>query len=110
MAKKSFFNNYAIDIFLCVTAITSLLDTSIVLLIICKHAKLKSLITSLALQQLREVDAVTKIEHVSVIYDIECTCKIRCYTLCMLSLSILEIVIFIILNATKLKLFRGLLF
>ena len=43
-------------------------------------------------------------------YDIECTCKIQWYTICMLSLSILRIVIFIILNVQKLKLFSRHLF
>ena len=65
---------------------------------------------SLALQQLREIDAVTKQEHVSLIHDIECTCQIQWYAICMLSLSILSIVIYILLNTRKLKLFRGHLF
>ena len=56
------------------------------------------------------MDAVTKLEHVSVIHDIECTCKIKWYTICMLIISILGIVVFIILNARRLKLFRGYLF
>ena len=56
--------------------------------IICKHTELKSLVISLPLQQIRDVGA----------------------EICMLSLSILDIVIFIILNARKLKLFRGHLF
>ena len=77
---------------------------------ICKHTKLKSLVTSLALQQIREVGTVAKQEYVSIIHDIECTCKIQWYTICMLTLSILEIVIFIILNSRKLKLFKGHLF
>ena len=87
-----------------------LVVTSIVLYIICKHAKLKSFVTSLASQQLREVDAVTKQELVSVMHDIEWTCKIQWCTICMLNLSILGIVIFIILNTRKLKLFRRHLF
>ena len=50
MAKKNpFFNNYTIDIFLFVTAIISLVVTSIVLFIISKHAILRSLVISLAL-------------------------------------------------------------
>ena len=53
------------------------------------------------------MDVVTKQGHVSVIHDIECTCKIHWYTVCMLSISILGIVVFIIPNARKLKLFRG---
>ena len=38
--------------------------------------KLKSLVTSLALQQIKEVGMVGKQEHVSIVQDIECTCKI----------------------------------
>ena len=72
--------------------------------------KLKSLVTSLALQQIKEVGMVAKQEHVSIAQDIECTYKIKWYTIFMLRLSILGIVIFIILNTRKLKLFRGHLF
>ena len=53
---------------------------------------------------------VTKQEHVSITHDVECTCKIQWYKLCMLILSILGIVVFIIMNARKLRLFRGHLF
>ena len=108
--KNSFFNNYTVDIFLFVTAIISLVVTKIVMYILCKHIKLKSLVTSLALQQIKEVGMVAKQEHVSIAQDIECTCKIQWYTIIMLSLSILGILIFIIINARKLKLFRGHLF
>ena len=38
--------------------------------------KLKSLVTSLALQQIKDVGAVAEQEHVSIAQDIECTCKI----------------------------------
>ena len=44
------------------------------------------------------------------IHDIECTFKIQWYTVCMLSLSILGIVVFFILNTRKLQLFRVNLF
>ena len=78
--------------------------------ILCKHMKLKSLVTSLASQQIKGVGAVVKQEHVSIVQDIECTCKIQWYTIVMLSLSILGIVIFVILKLRNLKLFRGHLF
>ena len=81
--KNSFFNNYTIMFFLLVTTLISLLATSILLFIICKHAKLKSLVTSLALMQSREEDAVTKHEHLSMIHDIDCTSKIQWYIICM---------------------------
>ena len=72
--------------------------------IIYKHTKLKSLVASLALQQIREVGIVAKQEHVSIMHDIKCTCKIQWYAIFMLSLSSLGIMTFIILNARKLKL------
>ena len=72
--------------------------------IICSHIKLKSLVTSLAIQQIREVEMVTKQEHVSKMHDIECTCKNQCYTIVMSGLAVLGIIIFIVLNARKLKL------
>ena len=105
--KSSLFKNYTIDIILFITAIifSDYFNSPIH-----NMQTLKSLVTSLTLQQLRRVDTVTKQECVSTIHGIECTCKILWYTICMLSLSILGIEIFLILNARKLKLFRGHLF
>ena len=59
---------------------------------------------------MREVSAVAKQEHFSFFHDIECTCKIHWYTICMLIISLLGKVVFIILNVRKLKLFTGYLF
>ena len=72
--------------------------------------KLKSLVTSLALQQIKEVGMVAKQAHVPIVQDIECACKIQWITIFMLRLSILGIVLFISLNARKLKQFQGHLF
>ena len=44
--------------------------------------KLKSLLASLALQQIKEVGTVAKQEYVSIAH--ECTCKIQWYTIIML--------------------------
>ena len=80
-----------------VTAIILLVATMIVMYILCKHMKLKSLVTSLALQQIK-VGVVAKLEHICIVQDIECTCKIQWYTIVRLSLSILGIVLSIILS------------
>ena len=48
--------------------------------------KLKSLATSFALQQIKEIGIVAKQKHVSIVQDIEC---IQWYMIFMLSLSIL---------------------
>ena len=57
-------------------------------------------------QQVREVDAVTKQEDVTM----TCSCKIQFYTILALSISILGLVIFAVLHSRKLKLCRGGLF
>ena len=72
--------------------------------------KLKSLVTSLALQQIKEVGVVAKQEWFSTTQGIECPYKIQWHIILMLRFSILSLVIFIILKSRKLKLFRGHLF
>ena len=59
-SKKFHFNRYIIDIFLFITALISLIGTMIVVYLGCKHAKLKSLVTSIALQQIKGMDAVSE--------------------------------------------------
>ena len=106
--KNFFFNNYTIDIFLFGTAIILIMVTIRVMHILCKHTKLKTLVTSLALQQIKEVGVVTKQEGISP--NIEYTCKIQWYTILMLSFSILGLVLFVIMKSRKLKLCRVYLF
>ena len=84
--------------------------TTIVIHIVCRHTKLKSLVTSLALQQIRGADVVSKQEHISVMHIIECTCTMQRCTTATLALVILSIIIFLAINVRKLKLFRGHLF
>ena len=60
--KDFFTNNYIVDIFLFITAVISLLVTTLVIYLLCKHKKLKTLVASLALQQIKEVRAVTQEE------------------------------------------------
>ena len=54
--------------------------------------KLKTLVTSLALQQITDIGVVTEQEGITP--NIECTCKIQWYTILMLSFSILGLVLF----------------
>ena len=46
--KHSFFNNLIMDVFLFITAILSMVATTAIVHIVCKHAKLKALITGIA--------------------------------------------------------------
>ena len=67
--KNFFTNNFVIDIFVFIRAVI-LVITTIIIYAFCKHNKLRTLVVSLALQQLKEVSAVeTKEEE----YRCECT-------------------------------------
>ena len=86
--KISFLITNIITVFLFVTAVMSLVVTTIVIYIVFGHTKLKSLVTSIALQQIREADALAEQEHVSMMHDIECTYPIQWYIIVMLVLVI----------------------
>ena len=87
--KNFFFNNYILDVFLLVTATISPLVTTLILYILCKDRKLKTLVTSLALQQIKELGTVATPEKIRPVQSIECTCKIQWYTILMMGISIL---------------------
>ena len=71
-----------------------------------KNKKLRRLVTSVALQQIKEVGIVTRQEDVTTAY----TCKIQFYIILELSISSFGLVIFAVLHSRKLKLCRGHLF
>ena len=54
--KNFFYNQYIVDIFLFISAMISLLATTLTMYLLCKHKKLRVLIASLGLQ-VKEVDA-----------------------------------------------------
>ena len=56
--KNEFFDNIAIDIFLFIAAIISMLAVIAIIHIVCRHAKLKALLTGIALQPVKEAEAV----------------------------------------------------
>ena len=64
------------------------------------------LVASLALQQVREVDALKIQEEVTT----ECTCKIQIYIILALTFTIFGLVMFAVPHSRKLKLCRGCLF
>ena len=55
-------------------------------------------------------NTVSEYEHVHDKHITECTCKNAQYIICMLCISLLGIIGFVIFNAIKLKLFKGHLF
>ena len=91
VTNKNFLSdNYVIDVFfLFIAAIISLMATTLTICLLCKHKKLRMLMVSLVLQQVREVGAVTQKE-------INTECKILTYI--SLALTILGLVMVAILH------------
>ena len=94
------------DVFVTIIAIISVITTTIILYILCKHKKLRTLVVSLALQQVKEVSSsITKQDNNNV-----CDCTPQFYIVLALSVTIIGLVIFTILQVRRIKLCRRQLF
>ena len=105
IANKIFFNSKIVKIFKFVVAIISIIATVVTIYVICKHNKLRALVTSLALQQVKEVKVENK-ENV----DNSCECTTQLYIILILSIVMRGLIVFAILHLRRIKLYRGPLF
>ena len=103
--SKNFFNSQVFKIFKFVVAIILIIATVVTIYAICKNNKLRALVTSLALQQVKEVKA-DDIENVNSKYK----CTIQLYIILVLSLPIISLIIFAILQVRRIKICRGQIF
>ena len=104
-ANKNFFNSQVFKIFKFVVAIILIIATIVTIYVICKHNKLQALITSLALQQVKELKAEgTEDVHY------KCKCTAQFYIILTLSIAMIGLIIFTILQLRRIKLCRGQLF
>ena len=103
--KNFFTNNFIIDTFVFMIAITSVITTMVITYTLCKHNKLRALATSLALQQVKEVKA-EKIRD----ENHKCNCTSQFYIILALSIVIIGLVVFTILQVRRIRLCRGQLF
>ena len=102
-ASKNFFtNNFIIDVFVFTIAIILVISTIIIIYAICKHNKLRMLVMSLALQQAKEVRAEETNEG-----NYSCECTTQFYIILALSIIIIGLVVFAILQVRMIKLSRG---
>ena len=104
--KNFFTNNLIVDIFVFAAAIISTLATIIILYLLCKHNKLRALVVSLVLKQVKELGA-SAMKHDT--YN-ACNTTPQFYIILALSASILRLVLFVILQARRIKLCREQLF
>ena len=105
-SNKNFFtNNFIVDIFVFIIEIKPVTTTIIIIYALCKHNKLGVLVTHLALQQVKEVKA-EEIRNGK--YKHECTSQF--YIIIALSIVIIGLVVFAILQVRRIRLCRGQLF
>ena len=103
--KNFFTNNFIVDIFVFIIAIILVITTMIIIYTLCKHNKLRALVTSLALQQVKE-------EKAEEIRDetYQCKCTSQFCIILALSIVIIGLVVFAIFQVRRIKLCRGQLF
>ena len=94
-ASKNFFNSQGVKIFKFIVVIISIIATIVTIYAICKHNKLRVLVRSLALQQVKEVKAES-MEDI----DYKCECNI----ILTLSIAMMGLIIFTILQLRTIKL------
>ena len=86
-SKNFFSENYIVDIYLFISVIIFLLATNLTVYLLCKHRELRTLIASLVLHQVKEVNSVTEKE-----INTECrTCAYVRFVLTTLGLTMVAI-------------------
>ena len=103
--KIFFTNNFIIDTFVLIIAIILVITTMIIIYILCEHNKLRALVVSLALQQVKELKAEEVRDE-----NYKCNCIPLSYVILALSIVIIGLVVFTILQVRRLRLCRGQLF
>ena len=99
--KKNFFSdNYIMDIFVFISAIISLLTTILTIYLLCKHKKIRVLIASLVLHQVKEVGTISESARET---NSECTTL----TYMGITLTILSLIIVTFLHYRKTKFCKG---
>ena len=95
--QNFFTNNLIVDIFVFTIAIISDI-TTLILYLLCKHIKLRTLVASLALQQIKAVSASATKQDINNV----CDCTTQFYITLALSISIIGLVTFAILQVSAL--------
>ena len=103
--KNLYTNDFIVDIFTFIMAIILVITTTIIIYALCKQNMLRVLVTGLALQQVKEVK-VDDIRNKN--YKHQCTFQF--YIILALTIVILGLVIFVILQVRRIKLCRRQLF
>ena len=97
--KNDFFDNIAVDIFLFIATIISMLAVTAIIHLVCRHAKLKALLTGIALQPMSQAEAaVTK--------QTKEFCTAQWYMIAALTVLTILLIVYICLSNQKCTLFK----
>ena len=97
-SNKNFFsNNYIVDIFMFTSSVISLISTTLIVYLFCKHKQIRALMTSLILHKIKNVEASSN--------DTNSECKTLAYI--GITLTILSLIIVTFLHYRKSRLCKG---
>ena len=85
--KNEFFDNIAIDIFLFVAAIISMLAVIAIIHIVCRHGKLKALLSGIAFQPVKQAEAVAP-------HQTEEYCTAQWYAIAVLTMMTILLIVY----------------
>ena len=97
--KNEFFDNIAIDIFLFIGAFISMLAVIAIIHIVCRHAKLKALLTGIAFQSVKQAEAV-------VVNQMKEYCTAQWYVIAALTMMTILLIVYICLSNQKCNIFK----
>ena len=97
--KNKFFDNIAIDIFLFIAAIISMLVVIAIIHVVCEHRKLKTLLTGIAFQPIKQTET-------AVANQIQQHCTTQWYAIVALTLMIVLLIIYICLTMQRCTTFK----
>ena len=97
--KKFFSNNYIVDIFMFTSSIISLISTTLIIYLFCKHKHIRTLVASLILHKIREVEACSSSK------ENNSKCKALAYI--GIILTVLSLIIVTFLHYRKSRLCKG---
>ena len=101
----SFLNSFLADILLFSAALVTIIITLVVIYMVCRQSKLKSLVPNIALQHIKGIEAIDLRYQ-----DIYCACKMQCYIIGMLLIILLGMIYLVTNKIKKSYLFGGHLF
>ena len=100
---KSFLNSFLADILIFTAALITLIITLIIMYMIYGQSKLKALVTNIAMQRIKAVEAAD-------VSDMLCTCKTQWYIMGMLIIITLGMLYLVTNKLRKSSFFKGCLF